>query len=170
MEQYLVAGMIRNVHGVKGDLTVECLCDSTQVFASLKTLYLKRGGAYHPYNCTRNQPMNSDTMLVHLNGVESREEGVILKGQPLYADRNDLPALPEGSYFIADLLGLPVIDAKDGTVYGKITDVKNYGASDLYEVTGENGKVSLIPAVPEFISQVDLEKGIFVMPIEGMFS
>lgn len=170
MDQYLVAGTIRNVHGIKGDLTVGCLCDSTQVFASLKTLYLKKGGAYLPYRCTRSQPTNGDTLLVHLEGIESREEGVILKGQPLYADRNDLPALPAGCYFIADLLGLPVIDARDGTVYGKITDVNNYGASDLYAVTGEDGKTSLIPAVPEFIDRVDLEEGVFVTPIEGMFS
>ena len=170
MEPFLEAGTVRNVHGVKGDLTVGCLCDSPQVFAALSTLYLKKGGEYLPYRCTKNRSMGGDTLLVHLEGIESREDGVILKGRPLYARREDLPPLPQGSYFIADLLGLPVIDAATGQVYGRITDVRNYGASDLYEITGEDGKARLIPAVPQFIDRVEIDRGVYVTPIEGLLS
>lgn len=170
MESYLEAGTVRNVHGVRGDLTVGCLCDSPRVFAALDTLYLKRGGEYIPYRCTKNQPMSGDSLLVHLEGIESREAGVVLKGKALYASREDLPVPPKGSYFIADLIGLPVIDAKTGQVYGKITDVRNYGASDLYEITGEDGETRLFPAVPNFIDRVEIGGGLYVTPIEGLLS
>lgn len=170
MEPYLEAGTVRNVHGIRGDLTVGCLCDSPKVFAALETLYIRQGGEYRPYRCTKNQPMGGDTLLVHLDGIESREEGAILKGRPLYASRADLPPLPKGSYYIADLLNLPVIDAVSGKLYGRITDVQSYGASDLYEITGEDGKTRLLPAVPSFIDRVELDRGVYVTPIEGLLS
>lgn len=174
MKKYLEAGIIRNVHGIRGDLTVECLCDSKEIFASLTKLYLPMGMGkekdWKEYRTTRNQPFGGNMMLLHLEGIESRETAVVLKNQSLYAVREDLPAPGEGCYFIADLIGLAVIDAGDGREYGKVRDVLNYGASDLYEVVDTSGKTSLIPAVPEFIREVDLERGIFVTPIEGMFS
>lgn len=170
MKKYLEAGIVRNVHGVKGDLTVECLCDSKEIFASLKKLYLPMGKDWRELRCSRNQPFGGNMMLVHLEGYESRETAVTLKNQSLYAAREDLPAPGEGCYFIADLIGLPVVDVSDGREYGKVRDVLNYGASDLYEVEDASGKTSLIPAVPEFIKEVDPEKGILIAPIEGMFS
>lgn len=170
MKKFLEAGICRNVHGVRGDLTVECLCDSKDVFASLKKLYLPMGKEWKEYSCTRNQPFGGNMMLVHLEGIDSREAAVVMKNRSLYAAREDLPVPGEGSYFIADLIGLPVIDAGNGREYGKVRDVLNYGASDLYEVVDASGKTSLIPAVPEFIQEVDPEKGIFVTPIEGLFS
>ena len=70
-------------------------------------------------------------------------------------------------FFIADIIGLPVIDLESGKELGELTDVLNLGASDLYEIKTEGGK-KLIPAVPEFIKEIDLERGIFVSLIEGM--
>ena len=103
MNKYLEAGKIVNTHGVKGDLKVECRCDSQEVFASLSTLYLKKGGEYVPYRCTKNQPYK-EMMLVHLESVDTMEDAILLKNRSLYADREDFN-LPEGCYFIADLLG-----------------------------------------------------------------
>ena len=78
-----------------------------------------------------------------------------------------LADLDEGEYFITDLTGLNVIDANDGRVYGKLSEVINRGASDIYVVDTPNGE-RMIPAVPEFIDRIELETGIFVTPIEGM--
>ena len=62
-----------------------------------------------------------------------------------------------------------MIDANTGRVYGKLTDVVNRGASDVYEIETKNG-TAYMPVVDEFVKEVDLEKGIFVTPIEGMFA
>lgn len=169
-KKYLEVGVVQNVHGVSGDLTVSCLCDSTDVFRSLKRIYVVRGGKYDPCELSRNTRHREGVMLVHIDGFDSRETAACLKGVSLYADRSDLPSLKEGSYYIADLLGLDVIDAGSGKIYGKITDVSSYGASDVYEITDECGNVRLFPAVPEFIEKTDLEHGLFINPIEGMFS
>ena len=82
-------------------------------------------------------------------------------------DRAHAIALPEGEFFIADLIGLPVINADTGKVYGTLTDVIQHG-QDLYEIETASG-TRLMPAVPEFVREIDLEKGVFVTPIEGIF-
>ena len=68
---------------------------------------------------------------------------------------------------MADLIGLDVIDNKSGEVYGKVTDVINRGASDIYVVETPQGE-KMVPAVEEFIKKVDIDRGIFVEPIEGL--
>lgn len=166
MEKYLEAGKIVNTHGVKGDLKVECRCDDQTVFASLTTLYLKSGGEYRPYRCTKNQPLKN-MMLVHLESVDTMEDAILLKNRSLYADRADFD-LPEGSFFIADLIGTPVYDENSGVQYGKLSDVVNYGGSDLYEITRPDGSKALVPAVAEFVSRTLPGEGIYLTPIEGL--
>ena len=61
-----------------------------------------------------------------------------------------------------------MIDVNTNTVYGKLSDVINRGASDIYVIKTENGE-RMMPAVDEFVKKIDLEKGIFIAPIEGMF-
>lgn len=166
MQEYLEAGKIENTHGVKGDLKVDCRCDSQAVFAELETLYLKEKGEYKPCRVTKNQPYKGK-MLVHLEGVESMEEAMLLKNRTLYAHRSAFD-LPEGSFFIADLIGTPVIDAHTEKVYGKVTDVVNYGGGDLYELKNEEGKTMLLPAVEAFVQKVEPGEGVYVTPIEGL--
>ena len=90
-----------------------------------------------------------------------------MKNKIIYASRDDIE-LEEGDFFIADLVGLPVIDADSGKEYGKLTDVINTGASDIYVIKTPTGE-AMMPAVDEFVEEIDLDKGIFVKPIEGMF-
>ena len=103
-----------------------------------------------------------------LEGVSDIDSAALLKETVIYANRDDFK-LEEGNYFISDLIGLSVIDNEDNSIiYGTLSDVINYGASDIYEVDTPNGK-RLIPAVPEFVKSIDTDKGIFISPIEGMF-
>ena len=90
-----------------------------------------------------------------------------LKNTVLYAAREDFQ-LEEGDFFIADLIGLPVIDVSSGFEYGRMADVINRGASDIYVIRTSDGE-KMMPAVSEFVKKIDMEKGIFVSPIEGMF-
>ena len=81
-------------------------------------------------------------------------------------DRADAQ-LPQGSIFIADLLGLPVYDGE--TPIGRLTDVMSTPANDVYVVKGEDGQEHLIPAVPEFVLERNVDEGyIRVRLIEGM--
>ena len=105
-------------------------------------------------------------MLVKLAGIDTVEAGAALRDKIVSIDRADAK-LPEGSVFIADLLGLPVYDGQ--TLLGKLTEVMPTPANDVYVVKGEDGQEHLIPAVPDFILERNLDEGyIRVRLIEGM--
>ena len=106
-------------------------------------------------------------MLFHFEGYDSIEAAIPLKNRMLYAEREDF-CLEEGEHFIADLIGLSVFDHESGECYGVVTDVLNYGASDIYEIEKADKKKAYIPVVPEFVKKIDLESGIFVSVIEGL--
>ena len=101
-----------------------------------------------------------------LDTVDSMDLALALKGKTVYALREDFD-LEDGEYFIADLAGLPVLDAVTGKEYGTLLEVINRGASDIYVIRTPNGE-RMMPAVEEFVDRVDVQQGIFVKPIDGM--
>lgn len=165
-KKYLECGKIVNTHGVKGAVKIESWCDSPEILADLPCVYFKKGDSYEKRDLLSSSVMKRH-VLATLEGINDVDVAMTLKETVVYAERDDIP-LEEGDYFIIDLVGLPVIDADNGTEYGTVSDVFNAGASDIYTVKTANGD-RMIPAVPEFVINIDLEKGIFVRPIEGMF-
>jgi len=81
--------------------------------------------------------------------------------------RDDLE-LDEDTYFIQDLIGLEVRDADTDKVYGKITDVMQTGANDVYVVTGD--REYLVPAIADVVVSTDIDGGIMtIRPLDGLF-
>ena len=103
-----------------------------------------------------------------LEGVTSAQEASVLRGRVLYLNRADVQ-LPEGSYFIQDLIGLRVLDADSGAEYGVLSDVSATGANDVYHIRTPQGE-RLIPAVPSVVIDTDVADGVMkIRPIKGMF-
>ena len=163
--QFLECGKIINTHGVRGAVKLESWCDTPQDLASLKKVYLKDGAEYKQHKIKK-ASVFKQFVLFELEGVNDIDSAMTLRGKVVFADRDDI-SIDEDSFFIADIIGLSVIDLESGEKIGTLSDVLNLGASDLYEIKTENGQ-KLIPAVPEFVKEVDLERGIFVSLIEGM--
>ena len=166
-KQYLECGKIINTHGVHGDVKLESLCDSPEVLASLERVFVLEGGKYREIEVLH-ASVFKQFVLAALEGVDDMDKAIALKGTMLYASRDDFE-LEEGDFFIVDLIGLPVIDNVDGKVYGKIKDVINRGASDIYVVSTPSGE-RMMPVVDEFVKRVDLESGVYVETIPGLLS
>ena len=166
-KQYLECAIIINTHGVRGDVKLESLCDSPEVLADLKRVFVFENGKYREIE-VKHTSVFKQFVLATLEGVDDMDKAAAMKGTTLYASRDDFE-LGEGDYFIADLLGLPVIDNVDGKVYGKIKDVVNRGASDLYVITTPTGE-RMMPVVDEFVKRVDIESGVYVETIPGLLS
>lgn len=166
-KQYLECAIIINTHGVRGDVKLESLCDSPEVLASLERVFVLENGRYREIKVTHTSVFKQ-FVLATLEGVDDMDKAAAMKGTTLYASRDDF-FLEEGDYFIADLIGMPVIDNISGKVYGKLADVINRGASDIYVIKTESGE-RMMPAVEEFVKRIDLENGIFVETIPGLLS
>lgn len=166
-QPYLECGKLGAPHGVRGMLRARSFCDTPAVLASLGTVYLAEGeDNYRPVRVLR-AAVHGDEVLLLLEGVCDREAAARLRGQTLYAARQDIPC-PAGAVLLADLAGLPIIDADSGETLGTIVEALPGAASDLYTVRTPRGDV-LFPGVPEFVKEIDTERGVFVRPIPGMF-
>ena len=166
-KQYLECAIIINTHGVRGDVKLESLCDSPEVLASLERVFKLENGSYKEINVTH-ASVFKQFVLASLEGVTDMDQAAAMKGIMLYAARDDFE-LEEGDYFIADLIGLPIIDVESGKTYGTLKDVINRGASDIYVVKTPSGE-RMMPVVEEFVKNIDLDKGIFVKTIPGLLS
>lgn len=164
-KQYLECGKIANTHGVHGAVLIESWCDSPAVLASLATVYLEKNGDYRPIR-VQDAAVYKGRVMATLEGIATLEDAAAMKNVVLYAARGDLKC-DKGSYFIQDLLGLPVMDAESDKTYGVLSDVITAGGATLYEVDTGHGK-SLVPAVEAFVRRIDPEHGIFIHTIEGL--
>ena len=165
-EIYIEAGKIANTHGIGGDVVADSYCDAPEVLKALRSLYIKSGNENKKLTIKK-ASLFKGRVLFHFEGYDTIEAAIPLKNRMLYAERSEF-CLDEDEYFIVDLIGLSVYDHESGECYGKVTDVLNYGASDIYEIEKPDKKKAYIPVVPEFVKEVDLEKGLFVSVIEGL--
>ena len=161
-EQFLEAGEIVNTHGVQGEVKIQPWCDGPDFLCQFDTLYLD--GTPVRLLSAR---VHKTCVLATLEGVNDVNAAMRLKGRVVSIDRTKV-TLPEGRHFLADLMGLTVLDAATGAELGKITDILTPPAHEVYVVRG-TGKEYLIPAVDAFIAETNVDEGfIKVNLIEGM--
>ena len=166
INEYLECGQITRAHGINGAMVINPFCDSYEVFAQLKTIYLKKGNEFSPLKVKKCSPYKNSAIVI-IDGITTPEEVTKMRMEYVYAHRNDI-LRDDGDYFIADLIGLEVLDANTNELYGILKDVTNQGAQDLYVIKREGKTDAYIPAIKEFVKEISLEKGIFITPIEGM--
>lgn len=163
--EYTIIGKITGTHGIKGDLKVYPLTDSTERFFDLAKVYIGDEKIEVQLNSVK---LHKGIVLLKFEGLEDINKVLNFKDEYVYVDEDDKVELPENHYFISDLLGCSVYDKKESLI-GTITDVIQNSANDVYVVTNESGKDYLIPAVEAFVVLVDVEsKKMIVDPIEGM--
>lgn len=164
--EYLECGKIINKRGICGELKVDCYCDSPESIKRAEYLFSdKKGEKAHRVISIKNY---KGFLYIKLDDIKSAEEADAVRGSILYVKREDVD-VDEGKNFIADLIGLEVIDFDSGIVYGKIKDVINYGASDIYVITDGKNEY-MLPAVEGIVKEINLEEYIKVVPIPGIFT
>lgn len=163
---YIAIGKIVKTHGTQGFLKAVAYSENPERFQNLKVVYLEQEEGVRGY-IVEAVETGRDFVLLKLRGINSREQAKKLVRMELLLPENQKINPPDDTYFIHDLIGLSVFDIHDNYL-GKIVEVYQGAGNDVYEVRGERKKI-LIPAVSEFVKQVDLEnKKVIVKLIEGM--
>lgn len=107
--------------------------------------------------------------VVHLEGINSREEAARVTHSELWIDRSLVSSLEEGEYFYDDIMGCALFDEQDVKL-GVIKNVLQTGANDIWEVELENGEEAMIPVVKDVVRTMDIEgRKIVIRPIDGLF-
>lgn len=165
-KQFLEVGKIVSVHGLNGVCKVQPWCDDPAFLCEFETLY--HGKQHTPITLT-DARIQKHMVLAKFKGIDTPEQAEGMRGTILYINRADV-VLDADTYFIQDLIGAVVVDADSGTEYGKLTDVLQTGANDVYQVKTPAGKELLVPVIPQVVLDVNPEaQRITIRPLKGLF-
>ena len=160
MKEFLGCGQIPNAHGIHGEVRIGPWADSPDFLRQFAALYVD--GEPRKVASAR---VHKGSVIARFQGVDTVEGAMALKGKTVQLRRADA-RLPQGSFFLADIIGLDVVD-QDGQRLGTLKEVLSPSRQQVYVVAGE--REIMIPAVPEFILETNIEAGyIKVRLIEGM--
>ena len=165
---YLECGRVLGAHGVRGAVKVEPWCDSPEVLASQKRIFtVDREGGYEERRVLH-ASVSGQLVLMTFEGISDRDAAIAARGMTLYLHRDDIP-VEEGAMLLDDMIGLPVIDGRDGKVYGEVIAVDEVPRGLMYTILTPEGWEVLFPSVPEFIKEIDPSRGMIILPIPGFF-
>lgn len=167
MEQLLKVGIISSTHGIRGQVKVYPTTDDVRRFDDLKTVILKTRDSEQTLHVESVQYFKQFAIVKfkEYNSINDVEQ---YKNAPLFVTRKDAVPLEEDEYFIADLIGLTV-ETDEGKTLGKVADVIQTGANDVYVVHTAEDKELLLPAIRDCVRSVDMEKGtIMVHLMDGL--
>lgn len=157
MENYLQVGAITSTHGIRGEVKVFPTTDDPGRFKKLKKVILDTGRERKELEI-EGVKFFKQFVILKFKGIDNINDIEKYKGKNLLVSREHAVKLKKDEYFIADLIGMQVI-LEDGSLFGRLTDVLQTGANDVYCVeTDQHGEV-LLPAIGECIKNVDVEKG-----------
>lgn len=162
-QRFLEIGRILSTHALSGEVNFEHWGDDERGILRLKTVFLDKEGL-RPLTVRRAR-QGTKHLLLTFEGIADVDSAAALRMKTLYARREEL-AERDATVFWAELIGEEV-RGEDGHVFGKIRDVYNRGASDIWEIETQNG-VILFPAAPVFVKAVTTE-GAVIAPPEGLF-
>lgn len=162
---FLVVGRLRRPHGVAGDMVMEVLTDFPERLRKGGTVYL---GDHRTAQRIRGRRAHDEGLLIAFEGYETPEGVAALRNQWVYVRADQIPELEEGEYYHHQIIGLRAV-AEDGAPLGKVVEILETGANDVYVIRGNSGGEILVPAVDDFILDVNLRTGeMMVRLIEGM--
>ena len=164
MKQFLEIGKIVNTHGINGEIKVQPWCDAPDILTQFDILYFQDQSPLRILSAR----VHKGCVIMRAEGIDSIEKATALRERILYMNREDIE-LPEDLVFIQDIIGLSVYDQRLERVIGTLKDVLINPANDVYVIQDGN-KQYLVPAVREFLKDVDLEKGLItICTIPGMY-
>ena len=168
-------GKIVNAVALRGEVKVYHYSDYKERFEELEEILVERNAAKkHAMESYEIEGVRyqKDMAILKLKGVNDRNAAEALKDCDVYITEADLRELPEDTFYIRDLIGCRVVNRSGNTEneeeIGIITDVLQNTAQDIYQAKTKTGKEVLIPAVGEFVKEINIEeKTVIVSLIPG---
>jgi len=154
----ILVGRVAGAFGVKGELRITSYTDDPVALARYRELLREDGALGLTLTGGR---AHKGGLVARANEVATREDAEALRGLQLYVPRASLPATDEDEYYLADLIGLRVVDPGGGEI-GHIKSVQNFGAGDLLEIAPPSGPTWWLPFTREAVPKVRIGDGVVV--------
>lgn len=166
-EQKVCVGAISGAYGVRGEVRIKSFCAVAEDIERYAPLSSDDGSKL--FHLALIRPAKNG-FVARIAEVATKEEADALKGTQLFAQRDQLPSLPDDEYYHADLIGLDVFDS-GGALLGRIKSVLDHGAGDILEVQlPDTSETVLLPFTLAAVPTVDLDAGrVIADPPDGLF-
>ena len=167
--KYLVVGEILRPHGVRGEVRTRVLTDYPEQLVQLNSMYLGDSPddaelRKHTVNGVR---FNNEYLLLKLEGYGSRNDAELLRNKKVMIAIDQAVPLEDGEYYLFQLIGLKVIADEEDV--GRVQEVLQTGANDVYVVASEKYGEILIPAHEQTIEDIDFDARVITMSLpEGL--
>jgi 16S rRNA processing protein RimM len=156
---FILLGKIRKPHGLDAEMIVDAYSESPDRFKPGTRVF---AGEEHLPLTIRTRRSIDKALLLTFKDIDDTETAGQYRNHFIYTVKEELPPLPEGEYYHFDLIGLEVVN-EAGSFLGRISEVIETGANDVYVVTNTEGEESLLPAIKSVILSVDLAAGKMVV-------
>lgn len=159
-------GKFQKTHALKGELNA-ILDIESDFIAEGNALIIEIDGIYVPFYAQSIRPKGSTSYLIKLDCINSEEEAKVFVNKLIYALKSELaPFLEleeEELLDDEDLIGYRILDATNNDVIGTIEKVDSTTENLLFVIKTNEGDNIYVPAVDEFIQEVDDEEKIIKM-------
>ena len=152
-------GVITAAHGIRGHVKIRSFTENPESLLSCHPLTDATGN--RPFKITR-QGIKDSILIVSIEGIHDRNAAELLKGTALYALAPSSQEAEENKWPYDTLIGLEARGI-DGTVYGKVIGVYNFGAGDIIEISLANGKTEMLPFKNAFVGDINVENGTLIV-------
>ncbi len=167
MEKVLKVGIISSTHGVRGEVKVFPTTDDAKRFKNLKEVLMDTGKEFCPLQIETVR-FFKQFVILKFKDYDRLDDVEKFRGKALFVTREHAVKLNKDEYFIADLIGMNVT-ADDGILKGRLKDVLQTGANDVYVISLEDGRELLLPAIKECVLDISFEKNeIKIHILEGL--
>jgi 16S rRNA processing protein RimM len=154
-EGLVIMGRITGLHGVRGWVKVHSYTRDHLGILEYDHWRLRIAGAWREIELREGRPQGRG-IVVHLKGVDDRDQAAVLVGADIAVPRAQLPRLRKGEYYWSQLEGLRVINLQ-GMELGTVSHLFETGSNDVLVVIGERER--LIPYLPDVVRAIDLNAG-----------
>lgn len=166
MAEYFLVAKIISAADDKGFLKIVSYSDYPNRFSKLKTVYIDFWGEKKKFSVLAVKRKKNSTYL-KFKDFEEKKSAAALIGKEVYIDEVDLRKLPNGYYFIHDVIGCRVVH--NGNDFGKVVDIYSLSANDVFVIKKVNGDEILIPAVSDFIEGIDTTNKVLTLKAGAEF-
>ncbi len=152
MAERILVGAIAGAHGVRGQVRIKSFTDDPAAVAAYGPVSDESGQKRFDLVVTG---QTNGGVIARIDGVADRTAAESLRGLRLYVERTALPPPNPDEYYRVDLIGLTA-ELADGTIYGRIKSVDDYGAGDILEIERADGGTELLPFTDRVVPTVDM--------------
>ena len=149
---YLVIAYLRRPHGVRGEIIMDLHTDFPERIKPGRKVLI--GEKHQPFTLDTVRG-HGDGLLVSLLGADTPEDAGKYRNQWVYVKASEVPPLAEGKHYKYELIDLEVLD-ENGSPLGRLVEILETGANDVYVVRDDSGREILLPAIPSVILNVDM--------------